>query len=77
MGKPQFVSRGFIYMKKSQELLKEINTILYDVHRSWLKNSELTKKFDHDELKIQLEKSIGKYIYKKTEREPIILIAIV
>ncbi|HNW23214.1 MAG TPA: ribonuclease J, partial [Candidatus Dojkabacteria bacterium] len=77
MGKPQFVSRGFIYMKNSQELLKEIHTILYDVHRSWLQNSESKKSFDYEELKTQLEKSIGKYIYKKTEREPIILIAIV
>ncbi len=77
MGKPQFVSRGFIYMKKSQELLKEIHTILYDVHRAWLKDSDSRKKYDYEELKTLLEKSISKYIYKKTEREPIILIAIV
>ena len=37
MGKPQFVSRGFIYMKKSHEMLKEIQNIIYDVHREWLK----------------------------------------
>lgn len=77
MGRPQFVSRGFIYMKKSQELLKEIQTIIYDVHRGWINSSNSKKNFEYDELKSEMEKSIGKYIYKKTEREPIILIVVV
>lgn len=77
MGRPQFVSRGFIYMKRSQELLKEIQTILYDVHREWLNTSERSKKFEYDELKTSIEKTVGKYIYKKTEREPIIQIVVV
>lgn len=74
MGKPQFVSRGFIYMKKSQEMLKEIQNIIYDVHREWVRRD---KKFEYENLKEGMEKEIGKYIYKKTEREPIILIVTV
>lgn len=77
MGRPQFISRGFIYMKKSQELLKEVQTILYDVHSSWLKRSGEKKTFDNEELKTEMEKAVAKYIYKKTEREPIILIVVV
>lgn len=77
MGRPQFVSRGFIYMKKSQELLKEIQTIIYDVHKEWENTSIRSKKFVYDELKSTMEKAIGKYVYKKTEREPIILIVVV
>ena len=77
MGKPQFVSRGFIYMKKSQEMLKEIQTIIYDVHRDWEQKSKTNKKYEYDTLKESMEKEIGKYIYKKTEREPIILIVTV
>ncbi|OGC44299.1 hypothetical protein A2400_01650 [candidate division WS6 bacterium RIFOXYB1_FULL_33_14] len=77
MGKPQFVSRGFIYMKKSQEMLKEIQTIIYDVHRDWEQKSKASKKYVYDTLKESMEKEIGKYIYKKTEREPIILIVTV
>ena len=77
MGRPQFVSRGFIYMKNSQELLKEIKTIIYDVHREWGNVSKKDKKYDYKELKSLMEKSIGKYIYKKTEREPIIQIVVV
>lgn len=74
MGKPQFVSRGFIYMKKSHEMLKEIQNIIYDVHREWLKKDS---KHVYENLKESMEKEIGKYIYKKTEREPIILIVTV
>jgi ribonuclease J len=74
MGKPQFVSRGFIYMKKSQEMLKEIQNIIYDVHREWLSKDS---KHEYENLKERMEKEIGKYIYKKTEREPIILIVTV
>jgi ribonuclease J len=77
MGKPQFISRGFIYMKKSKELLKEIETIIFDIHRDWENRSKKSKKYDYDELKTAMEKSISKYIYKKTEREPIILIVTV
>lgn len=77
MGRPQFVSRGFIYMKKSQELLKEIQTLIYDAHRSWLSDSSKQKNFKIDTLKTLIEKSVGKYIYKKTEREPIIQIVVV
>jgi ribonuclease J len=75
MGNPHFISRGFIYMKKSQILLKEIDTIISDVHRNWFSKSKKKNKYDRDELKKVIEKELSKYIYKKTEREPIILIA--
>lgn len=74
IGRPQFVSRGFIYMKASQELLKEIQDMIYDIHRDWIKSSQRSKKFEIKELKENIERSLGKYIYKKTEREPIILV---
>ena len=77
LGNPQFVSRGFIYMKKSQELLKEIKTIIYDVHRDWINISKKNNNYDYKELKAKMEKATSKYIYKKTEREPIIQIVVV
>jgi mRNA degradation ribonuclease J1/J2 len=69
MGSPQFVSRGFIYMKKSQELLKEIKTIIYDVHRDWINISKKNNNYDYKELKAKMEKAASKYIIRKTERE--------
>ncbi len=77
IGRPQYVSRGFIYMKASQDLLKEIQTMIYDIHRDWIKDSQRKKKYEIKDFKENVEKSLSKYIYKKTEREPIIQVVII
>lgn len=76
LGKPKFLSRGFIYFKNSQSLLKEITNTIFDTHREWLQTVGKGDK-KYDKLQALLEKSLGKVIYKRTEREPIILIAII
>ncbi|MCC7289734.1 ribonuclease J [bacterium] len=70
---PRFVSRGFIYMKNSQELLKEIENMVRDTHREWMHMRD--KRID--ELIDAIEKKVGKYVFKKTEREPIIIPVVV
>lgn len=70
---PRFVSRGFIYMKTGQELLKEIDTIVRDTHREWMRLQNKRT----DELLKEIESRVSKHIYKKTEREPIIIPTIV
>lgn len=77
LGKPRFLSRGFIYFKNSQELLKQLQNCIFDTHREWLSQGTKAKKYDEDALKTNLEKQLSKLIYKRTEREPIILIAII
>ncbi|HCC67641.1 TPA: ribonuclease J [Patescibacteria group bacterium] len=74
IGRPRFISRGFIYMKKSQKILKEIENLTYDTHREWVNKSQKKKKFVTKELQKMLEFRLSKYIFKKTEREPIILV---
>jgi len=74
ISRPQFVSRGFIYMKASKDLLNEIQTIIHDIHRDWIRFSKKKNKFEVKELKSNIEKTLSKHIYKKTEREPIILV---
>ncbi len=77
LGKPRFLSRGFIYFKNSPELLKQLQNCIFDTHREWLSQGTKAKKYDEDVLKTNLEKQLSKLIYKRTEREPIILIAII
>lgn len=77
LGKPKYLSRGFIYFKHSQDLLKEITNAIFDTHRGWLESLGKVKNIKYDKLQEMLEKSIGKVIYKRTEREPIIMIAII
>lgn len=76
MSRPRFVSRGFVYMKTSQKLLKDIETICMDTHREWMDKWK-KRKASEDDLIAEIERRTRKYIYKLTEREPIILPVIV
>lgn len=77
IGRPRFLSRGFVYLKSSQSLLKEIENLIYDTHREWERNALKEKKFEEKELISAVEKRLSKFIFKKTEREPIILVAVI
>jgi len=77
IGRPRFISRGFIYMKKSKTLLREMENMVFDIHRDWVNESSRKKRFVEKDLKDRIEKSLSKFIFKKTEREPIILVAII
>ncbi len=77
IGRPRFLSRGFVYLKSSQSLLKEIENLIYDTHREWERNALKDKKFEEKELISAVEKRLSKFIFKKTEREPIILVAVI
>jgi ribonuclease J len=74
IGNPKFISRGFIYMKKSYSLLKELENIVKDTHREWLQKSQKDKKYVIKDLQKNIESRLSKYIFKKTEREPIVLV---
>jgi ribonuclease J len=73
IGKPQFVSRGFVYVKKSKGLFNELGQQIEDIHRHWLSS----KNSDVRNLRKKIEKSVKDSIYKKTEREPMILSKII
>lgn len=77
IGKPRFISRGFVYLKSSQSLLKEIQNLIFDIHREWEKKSLKEGKFEEKILVQNIEKQLSKLIFKKTEREPIILVAVI
>jgi ribonuclease J len=77
IGRPRFISRGFVYLKGSQPLLKEIENLVRDVHRRWQQDSEKRGKFEEIALIKAIEKELGKFLFKKTEREPIVLVAII
>jgi ribonuclease J len=74
IGRPRFISRGFIYMKKSQSLLQELENIVKDTHREWINQSKKKNKYVIKDLQKMIETRLSGYIFKKTEREPIILV---
>ena len=75
LGKPKFLSRGFVYMKGSQKLLSEVENITREEHKRWIKESK--GRFQTRVFQQNLEKRLKKFLYKKTEREPVIMIAII
>jgi len=74
IGKPVFFSKGFVYMKNSQELLKELTNMVNDIHRNWISKPSEKGKLDTIKLKAEIEITLQKYILKKIEREPVIMV---
>ena len=73
LNKPEIVSRGFIYMKDNEDIIKEIE-ILYQL--------ETTKQFNKDfinwkEYKDNIRYQVQRYLYNKTKRKPIIIPVII
>ncbi|WP_027107576.1 ribonuclease J [Lacticigenium naphthae] len=66
---PQIVTRGFVYVKESVELIEETSGIVKDVVEDNLQN----KKFDWGSLKQDIRDALGKHLFQKTRRRPIIL----
>ncbi len=65
---PEVISRGFVYMDESEELVEQIKQVIIDKIKN-LPNE------DNDWMVVQqdLRDAVGKFLYKKTTRRPIIL----
>lgn len=70
---PDIISRGFIYMKESQELIQSARRFASKV----LKDNDPKSAANPTYLKEKLRDELGEYLYKKTERRPMILPVIV
>ncbi|MBZ6526541.1 ribonuclease J [Aerococcaceae bacterium DSM 111021] len=66
---PQITSRGFVYMKTSIDLIEACSDMTLDILDDHLKGEN----FDWSELKGDLREKIGKYLYKETQRRPVVL----
>lgn len=66
--KPGIVSRGFVYLKDSQKLIKEAEALVYDA----LKN-EMKQKVTFGDLKNCIRNTLEPYLYEKTHHNPIVI----
>ncbi|MDE1547999.1 ribonuclease J [Jeotgalibaca caeni] len=66
---PEIISRGFVYMKMSEELIKESADITTKVVEENLEK----KDFDWATLKQEIRDSLSKFLFEKTKRRPVIL----
>ncbi|MDU5262325.1 MAG: ribonuclease J [Clostridium celatum] len=66
---PDIVTRGFIYVRESEELVKQIKEISYDSIQSSIDKNI----FKWSEIKSNIRNDVGSFIYSKTKRKPIIV----
>ena len=66
---PDIITRGFIYVRESEELVKNIKDISYES----IQNSLDKNIFKWSEIKNNIRNDVGLFIYSKTKRKPIIV----
>ena len=66
---PDIITRGFIYVKESDELMDELREVAMEaIDRCWRKRIR-----DHATIKSAIKNDLSGYLYKTTKRNPMIL----
>ena len=66
---PDIISRGFIYMKESEELLDEARSLAFET----LENAISRRGGDRTQIKNSIRDELGRFFFKKTKRKPMVL----
>ena len=66
---PDIITRGFVYVKESEELLEELRQVAIEA----LETCESRNIRDWSSIKSTIKGSLSNYLYKKTKRNPMIL----
>lgn len=69
LSNPVIISRGFIYMKEHNELTKEIANIVTETTTKFINKDTINVNV----IKRQITKELNEFIYKKTERRPMVM----
>ena len=71
---PDIISRGFIYMRESKELLYQVREKVKEIVRQAAGHQA---PINHDLIKENLRDRIGQFLYTKTQRRPMVLPVII
>jgi ribonuclease J len=66
---PDIISRGFVYVRESEELLDEASKLVTQI----LNRCTAEKVNEWSSLKVSVRDGLGKFLYEKTKRRPMIL----
>lgn len=66
---PEIVSRGFVYVKESEELINEVTEVAEDI----LEKCYIHRVRDRNTIKLRLRDGISKHLYSVTRRSPMVL----
>lgn len=67
---PDIVSRGFVYVRESEELMDEVRKIAMDSIIDCLDSSDT---YDRIQIKTKVKDELSKFLYTKTKRKPMVL----
>ena len=66
---PDIISRGFVYVRESEELMEEVRSLAESVFNEMIEDGV----FEWNQIKNNVKDALTKYIYSKTKRKPMIL----
>ncbi len=66
---PEVTTRGFIYVKDSQEMIKEIKRIALEI----IERNVTPNYIDYNKIKVEIREELSKYLYQETECKPMII----
>ena len=69
---PEVTTRGFIYIKDSKEMIKEIKNISTAIIERNITDSYI----EYNKIKTEIREELGKYLYEETECKPMIIAVI-
>jgi len=67
---PDLISRGFVYLKENQELLRQVRIIIKKTVEDASARAHVV---DLDQIKNNLGETISKYLYQKTAKRPLVI----
>ncbi len=67
---PDLISRGFVYLKENQELLRQVRLI---IKKSVEDSTAGRSLVDFDVIKANLGENISKFLYQKTAKRPLVI----
>jgi len=73
LSRPEIVSRGFVFVKESEELMFEIENTVYDI----IETCYFDRITDWNVYKARIKDGVFKFLYNKTHRSPMVLPVIV
>lgn len=69
---PEVLTRGFVYVKESSELIEEIKHISLDV----IKENIVDNYVDYNKIKMSIRENLSRYLYEETGCKPMIITVI-
>ncbi len=66
---PEVISRGFVYVKESEELMEEITEVACKA----IENCYLSHNHDWNSVKTRVRDSVSKFLHERTRRSPMVL----